>query len=78
MNRPIRILALFPLCLLIALMANITYVQYVEQAAYSKKAGNSRITNEAYSRQRGQILAGSPGPVVEAAGQPTGRLQGRF
>lgn len=59
MNRQIRILAIFSLCLMLALMANITYVQYFKQSTYNKKADNTRVITEAYSRQRGQILAGS-------------------
>ena len=59
MNRQIRVLALFSLILLLALMANITFVQYFEQNAYAKKSDNGRVIQESYSRQRGQILAGS-------------------
>ena len=59
MNRQIRILAIFSLCLMLALLANITYVQYFKQHAYAKKADNVRVIEEAYSRQRGEILAGS-------------------
>ena len=57
MNRQIRILAIFSLCLLMALLANITFVQYFKQHAYAKKADNVRVIREAYSRQRGEILA---------------------
>jgi peptidoglycan glycosyltransferase len=58
-NRQIRILAIFSLVLLMALLANITFVQYFKQHAYAKKADNVRVIQESYSRQRGEILAGS-------------------
>src|SRR5581483_2714749 len=68
MNRQIRILAIFSLCLMLALLANITYVQYFKQHAYAKKADNVRVIEEAYSRQRGEILAGS---MVSAKSAPS-------
>ncbi|BBH17353.1 penicillin-binding protein [Nocardioides baekrokdamisoli] len=59
MNRQIRVLTIASLCLLLALMANITYVQYFKQSEYNKKADNARVILEGLKRQRGEILAGS-------------------
>ena len=59
MNRQIRVLAIASVCMLLALMANITYVQYFKQAAYNKKSDNSRVILEGLKRQRGEILARS-------------------
>ncbi|MEP9384221.1 penicillin-binding protein 2 [Nocardioides sp. KR10-350] len=58
MNRPIRTLSIGCLILFVALMLNITYVQFVKADSYDDHAGNRRVTEESFSRQRGAILAG--------------------
>ena len=47
------------LLVFLALLANITYVQYFQAADVRARAGNSRVIFEEYSRQRGPILLGS-------------------
>jgi peptidoglycan glycosyltransferase len=39
-------------------MLNITYVQFIKKDYYDDHAGNRRVTEESFSRQRGAILAG--------------------
>lgn len=58
MNRPIRTLSVFCLVLFVALMVNITWVQFVKADDYNNHAGNRRVLEESFSRQRGAILAG--------------------
>ncbi|MFT4082850.1 MAG: penicillin-binding protein 2 [Nocardioides sp.] len=58
MNRPIRTLSIFCLFLFVALLLNITYVQFVKADSYNDNAENRRVTQEAFSRHRGAILAG--------------------
>ena len=45
--------------LLVALLANLTYLQYVAAADIRDRAGNSRVLLEEYGRERGPILVGS-------------------
>ena len=58
MNRPIRTLTIFCLVLFVALLANVTYVQFFRASDYDNHAGNRRVIQESFSRQRGAILAG--------------------
>lgn len=58
MNRPIRVLSLFCLILFLALMANVTYVQYFRSGSLDTHAGNQRREQADFSRKRGAILAG--------------------
>ncbi|MEU4453977.1 penicillin-binding protein 2 [Nocardioides sp. NPDC023903] len=58
MNRPIRTLSVGCLILFVALMLNLTYVQFFKANWYNDRADNRRVTEEAYSRQRGDILVG--------------------
>ncbi len=59
MIRSIRRLSFVVLLMFLALLANITYVQYFQAADVRARAGNSRVIFEEYSRQRGPILLGS-------------------
>lgn len=59
MIRSIRRLSFIVLIMFLALLANITYVQYFQAADVRARAGNSRVIFEEYSRQRGPILLGS-------------------
>lgn len=56
MNRPIRTLSVGCLILFVALMLNVTYVQFFKANWYNNRADNRRVTEEAYSQQRGDIL----------------------
>ncbi|MGY0388204.1 peptidoglycan D,D-transpeptidase FtsI family protein [Nocardioides sp. WG-D5] len=58
MNRPIRTLSVGCLILFVALMLNLTYVQFFKAGWYNNRADNRRVTEEAYSQQRGDILVG--------------------
>ncbi len=61
MNKPIRYLAIACLVMFLALVANVNYVQFVEADSLNNKAGNRRVINEEFSRDRGPILvAGDP------------------
>ncbi len=61
MNKPIRYLAIACLVMFLALVANVNYVQYVDADNLNDKAGNRRVIDEEYSRDRGPILvAGEP------------------
>lgn len=61
MNKPIRFLAIGCLVMFLALVANVNYVQFVEADSLNDKAGNRRVIDEEYSRDRGPILvAGEP------------------
>lgn len=59
MNRPIRRLSLVLALLLVALLANITYIQYFNASDYRQRPGNQRILLEEYDLQRGPILVGA-------------------
>ncbi|GAB2979785.1 peptidoglycan D,D-transpeptidase FtsI family protein [Nocardioides montaniterrae] len=58
MNKPIRSVSIFCMVLFLALMLNVTYLQFVKADDYNSKAGNTREAEQAYSRERGLILAG--------------------
>ncbi len=65
MNRPIRRVAAILVVLLVALMANVTYVQFFKAADYRDQPGNQRILLEEYDRERGPILVGAD-PVARS------------
>ncbi|GAB3853057.1 penicillin-binding protein 2 [Nocardioides maradonensis] len=58
MNKPIRAVSIFCLVLFLALMVNVTYLQFFKADSLDNKAGNTRPAEAAYSRERGLILAG--------------------
>ncbi|MBI1377919.1 MAG: penicillin-binding protein 2 [Frankiales bacterium] len=59
MIRSLRRLSLVLGVLLVALLANLTYLQYFAAADIRAQSGNSRVLLEEYSRERGPILLGS-------------------
>ena len=62
MNRPIRNLAVACLVLFLALMINVTYLQYWQSddlTSLSKHADNTRVRKANYSQPRGAITAGN-------------------
>jgi peptidoglycan glycosyltransferase len=65
MSRPIRRIAFVLALLLVALLANITYIQVVKAGDYRDRPGNQRLLLEEYSRERGPILVG-PNPVARS------------
>lgn len=59
MNRPIRNLAIGCMVLFLALLVNVTYLQYVqsgELTSLSEHPDNRRVLDAQYSRQRGAIV----------------------
>ncbi|RNM12628.1 peptidoglycan D,D-transpeptidase FtsI family protein [Nocardioides pocheonensis] len=61
MNRPIRNLAIGCMVLFLALLINVTYLQYWQSDALtslSKHPDNRRVLDEAFSRPRGAIVVG--------------------
>jgi peptidoglycan glycosyltransferase len=67
--RSLRRLAVVIAVLMVALMANMTYLQYVSASDIRNRQANSRVLLEEYSRERGPILLGSSSI---AASIPTG------
>ena len=59
MIRSIRRLAVVFGILMVAILGNLTYIQFVTAAQVRTQPGNSRVLLEEYSRQRGPILLGS-------------------
>ncbi len=57
MNRNIRRVGTVVTILIVALLANLTYIQVIKSAAYRNDPHNRRILYEEVSRQRGQITA---------------------
>ncbi len=58
MNKPIRTVSLFCMVLILALMINATYLQFVAAEGLNDNDDNRRVKEEAYSSQRGSILVG--------------------
>ncbi|MDQ6524012.1 penicillin-binding protein 2 [Nocardioides sp. LHD-245] len=65
MNKPIRAVSIFCMFLFLALMANVTYVQFWKSDDYNTDPRNARVAEASYSRERGQILVGEK-PVAES------------
>lgn len=63
MTRSIRRISMVLALLLIALMANITYVQVFRSDDYRARADNQRVLLDEYERERGPILTG-PEPIA--------------
>lgn len=58
MNKPIRVVSVFCLALFMALLLNVTYIQYVLSSDLAEDPRNRRVINAAFSRERGAILVG--------------------
>ena len=65
MNKPIRTMAIFCMLLFLALMANATWLQYVQVSELNSEPDNRRVIEAAFSRERGAILVGR-NPVAES------------
>ena len=65
MNKPIRTMAVFCLLLFLALLVNVTYLQYVAAEELGEDPNNRRVIAAAFSRERGPILVGRD-PVAES------------
>ncbi len=58
MNRPIRTVSIFCMFLFLALMVNVTYLQFWHADDLNEDPLNARVAEAAFSRERGDILAG--------------------
>lgn len=58
MNTPLRRVAVAVMVMVVALLANATYVQVFKADDYRNDPRNTRVLLDEYSRQRGQISAG--------------------
>lgn len=56
MNKPIRTMSVFCLLLFLALLANVTYLQYFKAEDLNDNDLNARVKTETLSRERGAIL----------------------
>lgn len=65
MNKPIRTISIFCLLLFLALLLNVTYLQYFAAGRYNDDARNRRVVDAEYSRERGAILVGRD-PIAES------------
>lgn len=68
MNKPIRVVALGCFALFVALLLNVTWVQYFRADSLNDDPRNRRVIETAFSRERGAILAGKQ---VIASSVPT-------
>lgn len=58
MNKPIRTMSIFCMLLFLALLANSTYVMYLQSGDLADDPNNRRIVEARFSRERGAILVG--------------------
>ncbi|QCW49218.1 penicillin-binding protein 2 [Nocardioides dongxiaopingii] len=65
MNKPIRSVSIFCLLLFVALMLNVTYLQFWQADSLNDRAENRRVKEAAYSSERGAILVGRT-PIAES------------
>ena len=65
MNKPIRTISIFCLLLFLALLVNVTYLQYWKAGKLNDDPLNRRVLVASYSRERGAILVGR-NPVAES------------
>lgn len=65
MNKPIRAVSLFCLVLSVALLVNVTYLQFWKAEDYNEDPYNARSAEAAFSRERGLILSGQS-PVARS------------
>lgn len=57
--RPVRRLALVLTVLLVALLANLSWIQVIDADSIRLRQGNTRLLLEQYNRHRGPILVQS-------------------
>ncbi|HNP58262.1 MAG TPA: penicillin-binding protein 2 [Gordonia sp. (in: high G+C Gram-positive bacteria)] len=73
MNKPIQRVGLFVCLLVVALLANATYIQVIHANELRSDSRNSRVLIDEYARQRGAITAG--GDVIASSDPTDGRLR---
>ncbi|MCL8026740.1 peptidoglycan D,D-transpeptidase FtsI family protein [Nocardioides bruguierae] len=59
MNKPIRTISVFALVLFLALLLNVTYLQYWRADSLDSRADNRRAVDAEFSQPRGAILVGN-------------------
>jgi len=57
-NKPIRTVSIFCMLLFLALMVNVTYLQFWKADSLNEDPRNRRVIEAAYARDRGAILVG--------------------
>lgn len=78
MNKPIRVMAIGCLVMFMALLININVLQFVNADSLNSKAGNRRVINEEFSRDRGAILVAGD-PIAESVpSKDTYKFQRRY
>lgn len=65
MNKPIRFMAAMTMVLFLALLLNVTYLQYFRAEELNERNDNRRVRDAEFSRERGPILAAGS-PVAES------------
>ncbi|MEQ6899924.1 penicillin-binding protein 2 [Nocardioides sp. YIM 152588] len=65
MNKPIRAVSIFSLALFVALMVNVTYIQFWKAEDYNTDPANARAAEASFARERGLILVGQD-PVARS------------
>ena len=65
MNKPIRTISMLCLFLFLALLLNVTYLQYWAADGFEERADNRRVVDADFSRERGAILVGRD-PIAES------------
>ncbi len=73
MNKPIQRVSIAVIVMILALLANATYVQVIKADALRSDPRNNRVLLDEYSRQRGAITAG--GTVIAASVPTDSRLK---
>ncbi|MFT4043280.1 MAG: penicillin-binding transpeptidase domain-containing protein [Gordonia sp. (in: high G+C Gram-positive bacteria)] len=73
MNTPIRRVSIAVIVLIVALLANATYIQVVKAHSLRADPRNNRVLLDEYSRQRGAITAG--GEVIALSTPTTSRIK---
>jgi penicillin-binding protein A len=56
MNKPIRTMSVFCMLLFLALLGNVTYLQYIRAASLNEDPRNRRVIDASFSRARGAIV----------------------
>ncbi|MDQ2709079.1 MAG: penicillin-binding protein 2 [Actinomycetota bacterium] len=73
MNTPVRRVAVAVMVMILALLANLTYVQVIKASDYRNDPRNQRVLLSEYGRKRGQISAG--GTLLASSEKTSGRLR---
>jgi peptidoglycan glycosyltransferase len=78
MNKPIRTISIFCLLLFLALLANVTYLQYYKAGALDDDARNRRVLAASFSGERGAILVGRDAVAESVESDDQYKFQRRY